>query len=218
MALHCHTMPWQEVWGHSHGYFFPVSLRFSCTLPVSLAWFLPGVCCSSQWCPSPCSCRSLPCTVGLLPVVLSHEPGGKQSFCSASCPHPIGKAGGDEGFSRLLHPQARTLQVLNRDLLLHPLRLSKTADADVPSPLITSSLLVAASYKARLGTSICCRWLNAASEWLDPCKFLKIHGHSVLGDVLCFGATQALGRSGPFLASVRTSLINQPSISGVIPG
>lgn len=208
MALHCHSMPWQEVWGHSHGYFSPVSLRFSCSLPVSLAWFLPGVCCSSQWHPSPCSCRSLPCTVGLLPVALSHEPGGKQSFCSALFPHPTGKAGGDGGFSRLLHPQARTLQVLNWDSLLHPLHLSKTAGADIPSPLITSSRLIAASYKARLGTLLCCRQLNAASEWLDPCKFLKIRHHSVLGDVLCFGATRALGSSGPFLASIHTSLSN----------
>lgn len=62
--------------------------------------------------------------------------------------------------------------------------LSKPVDLDIPSPLITSSHLLAASTWAKLGMS-CCKQPNAVSHWLTAYKFLKVHGSSFLGSASC---------------------------------
>lgn len=62
--------------------------------------------------------------------------------------------------------------------------LSKPMDLDIPSPLITSSCLLAVSKRAKLGMS-CCKQPNPFSHWLACYKFLKVHGFSLLGSASC---------------------------------
>lgn len=98
--------------------------------------------------------------------------------------------------------------------------LSKPMDLDIPSPLITSSHLLAASKRARLGTS-CYKPPNAVSHWFAAYEFLKVHGSSLLGSASC-GTLLRMGSNwaaqvpslGVYMQMTPTSPVLSESIIG----
>lgn len=70
--------------------------------------------------------------------------------------------------------------------------LSKPLDLDIPSPLITSSCLLAVSERAKLDKS-CCKQPNTVSHWLVAYKVLIVHDSSLLGSASC-GTLLRMGR------------------------
>jgi len=92
---------------------------------------------------------------------------------------------GGRGFQLLVALASKDLASSKSSIVASYTCLSKPVDLDIPSPLITSSHLVAASKKAVLGTSSCCKQPNAVACWLDACEFLNVRGHSVLGSASC---------------------------------
>lgn len=109
------------------------------------------------------------------------SPGESQLQVSSS----LRQHGGRCGFQLLIASVSKDLASSKSRIVASYVCLSKPADLDIPSPLITSSCLVAASKKAKLGTSSCCKQPNVASCWLDACELLKVRGCSVLGSVSC---------------------------------
>lgn len=97
--------------------------------------------------------------------------------------------------------------------------LSKPMDLDIPSPLITSSCLLAVSELARLGTSCCCS--NAVSHWFSAYEFLKVHSSSLLGNASC-GTLLRMGSNwaaqvpspGVYMQVTPTSPVLPESITG----
>lgn len=97
--------------------------------------------------------------------------------------------------------------------------LSKPVDLDIPSPLITSSCLLAVSKRAKLGMS-CCKQPNAVSHWLAAYKLLKVHGSSLLesascGTLLRMGSDRAV--QVPSLRAYMQVTLTSPVLPELIP-
>lgn len=160
----------------------------------------------SLWCnfsfPAPwCSSAAHPGCV--LPVALPDSPlsslavsPGKATPLHVACrsARPLQQHGRGRGFRLVFAPLSKDLSSKSRIVASYTC-LSKPVDLDIPSPLITSSRLVAASKKAKLGMSSCCKQPNAVSCSLSACKFLKVRGHSVLGGASCV-ARLGMGSNG----------------------
>lgn len=109
-----------------------------------------GFCRLSWLCPSPCSSWSSF-------IILGQERRGKLLQVSSF----LRQCGRGCGFRLVIALMSKDLASSKSRIIASYVCLSKPMDLDIPSPLITSSHLVAANQKAKLGTSSFCKQPNS---------------------------------------------------------
>lgn len=119
------------------------------------------------------------------------------------------------GFQLVTAPMSEDVASSKSRIVASYVCLSKPLDLDIPSPLVTSSRLLAASKRAKLGTS-CCKQPHAVFHWLDASKFLKVHGWSLLGSASC-GTLLRMGSDWAAQVLSRGAYVQVTPTSPVLP-